>query len=56
MQIDDFNPAFGERLESRNADSIGGYIIEKLSYIPKRGEILRIGAMYSGSGISGRTR
>jgi len=40
MQIDDFNHAFGERLESHNADSIGGYIIEKLSYIPKRGEVL----------------
>ena len=42
MQIDDFNHAFGERLESRNADSIGGYIIEQLSYIPKRGEVLKI--------------
>ena len=43
MQIDDFNHRFGERLESQNADSIGGYIIEKLSYIPKRGEELRTG-------------
>ncbi len=42
MQIDDFNHAFGERLESRNADSVGGYIIEQLSYIPKRGEVLNI--------------
>jgi putative hemolysin len=42
MQIDDFNHAFGERLESKNADSIGGYIIEQLSYIPKRGEVLKI--------------
>jgi putative hemolysin len=41
MQIDDFNHAFGERLESQNADSIGGYIIERLSYIPKRGEMLK---------------
>jgi putative hemolysin len=41
MQIDDFNYIFGEQLESRNADSIGGYIIEKISYIPKRGEELR---------------
>jgi putative hemolysin len=43
MQIEDFNHIFGERLESRNADSIGGYIIEKLSYIPKRGEELQTG-------------
>lgn len=42
MQIDDFNHAFGERLESKNADSVGGYIIEHLSYIPKRGEVLQI--------------
>jgi putative hemolysin len=41
MQIDDFNYIFGEQLESRNADSIGGYIMEKISYIPKRGEELR---------------
>ncbi|MBN2160851.1 MAG: HlyC/CorC family transporter [Spirochaetes bacterium] len=40
MQIDDFNLAFNERLESRNADSVGGYIIERLSRIPKRGEVL----------------
>ncbi len=44
LQIDDFNTTFGEALESQNADTIGGYIIEKLSYIPKRGDILRIGA------------
>ncbi|OHD69039.1 MAG: hypothetical protein A2W19_17455 [Spirochaetes bacterium RBG_16_49_21] len=39
MQIDDFNYRFGEQLVSRNADSIGGYIIEMLSSIPKRGEV-----------------
>ncbi|OHD64781.1 MAG: hypothetical protein A2176_10670 [Spirochaetes bacterium RBG_13_51_14] len=41
MQIDDFNQLFGDQLVSQNADSIGGYIIEKLSSIPKRGEELR---------------
>jgi putative hemolysin len=41
MLIDDFNNLFGEDLERQNADSIGGYIIEKVSYIPKRGEELR---------------
>ncbi len=44
LQIEDFNAAFGESLESQNADTIGGYIIEKLSYIPKRGDVLRVGA------------
>jgi len=44
LQIDDFNAAFGEELKSQNADTIGGYIIEKLSYIPKRGDVLRVGA------------
>jgi putative hemolysin len=43
MQIEDFNYHFGMNLKSRNADSIGGYIIEKLSSIPKRGEDLRAG-------------
>jgi putative hemolysin len=43
MQIEDFNYHFGERLKSSNADSIGGYIIEKLSTIPKRGQELNIG-------------
>jgi CBS domain containing-hemolysin-like protein len=43
MQIEDFNYHFGERLESSNADSIGGYIIEKLATIPKRGQELNIG-------------
>jgi len=43
MQIDDFNRLFDERLESRNADTIGGYIIERLSYIPKRGQELAAG-------------
>ena len=43
MQIEDFNHFFGESLESSNADSIGGYIIEKLSSIPKRGQELQTG-------------
>lgn len=43
MQIEDFNHLFGERLESQNADTIGGYIIERLSYIPKRGQELAAG-------------
>jgi putative hemolysin len=43
MQIEDFNYLFGERLESRNAGSIGGYIIERLSCIPKRGQELAAG-------------
>ncbi|HNW27875.1 MAG TPA: hemolysin family protein [Spirochaetota bacterium] len=44
LQIDDFNAAFAEDLKSQNADTIGGYIIEKLAYIPKRGDVLRVGA------------
>lgn len=43
MQIEDFNHMFGEFLESENADSIGGYIMERLSSIPKRGEIMTAG-------------
>ena len=35
MQIDDFNSTFGETIESEESDTLGGYIIEKLSYIPK---------------------
>ncbi|MBN2079166.1 MAG: HlyC/CorC family transporter [Spirochaetes bacterium] len=42
MQIDDFNNEFKEAIESDDSDTVGGYIIEKLSYIPKRGVELKI--------------
>ncbi|TFH42602.1 MAG: HlyC/CorC family transporter, partial [Chrysiogenales bacterium] len=42
MHIDDFNTTFGEGIESAESETLGGYIIEKLSYIPKRGEELQI--------------
>jgi CBS domain containing-hemolysin-like protein len=42
MQLEDFNFHFNESLHSENADSIGGYIIEKLEHFPRRGEIIQI--------------
>ncbi len=42
MQLDDFNSAFREDIASDDSDTLGGYIIEKLSYIPKRGDELAI--------------
>jgi len=38
MQIDDFNFILNEYLESKDSETIGGYIIEKLGYFPKKGE------------------
>ncbi len=40
MQIVDFNFEFGEVIESNESESIGGYIIERLGYFPKRSEEL----------------
>ena len=40
MQIEDFNHLFGCRLESREIDSIGGYMIEALARMPRRGDIV----------------
>jgi putative hemolysin len=38
MQIDDFNFHFDETIYSRDSDSIGGYIMEIISSLPKRGQ------------------
>jgi len=38
MLIADFNYKFDENLESVESETIGGYIIERLSHFPKRGE------------------
>jgi putative hemolysin len=42
MRIDDFNSFFHETLSDNNSDTMGGYIMEKLARIPKRGEELQI--------------
>ena len=42
MQISDFNISFNEKLESFDSDTMGGYIIEKLAHLPRRGEELRV--------------
>ena len=36
MQIDEFNMMFNVSIESSESETIGGYIIEKLGYLPKR--------------------
>ena len=38
VSIDDFNDALGLDIESDNADSIGGFVIEKLGRVPKKGD------------------
>ncbi|MCU0847951.1 MAG: hemolysin family protein [Spirochaetes bacterium] len=40
MQISDFNHNFEENVESVNSDTIGGFIIEQIGHIPKRGETI----------------
>ncbi len=41
MQLEDFNILFGENLESINSDTIGGYMIEVLSSMPKTGNLVK---------------
>lgn len=36
MQIDEFNTMFDVSIDSSESETIGGYIIEKLGYLPKR--------------------
>lgn len=43
MQIDDFNYKFGDYLISTDSETVGGFIIEKLGYIPVKGEVLETG-------------
>lgn len=42
MQLDDFNTFFNLNLTSSNSDTIGGYAIEELSSIPRKGDTLII--------------
>jgi len=43
MQIDDYNFAFNESLESKESETIGGYIIERLGYFPAKDESIDTG-------------
>ncbi len=43
MQIDDYNFAFNEGLSSKESETIGGYIIERLGYFPSRDESIDTG-------------
>lgn len=38
VSVDDFNDALGFEIISDNADSIGGYVIERLGRVPKKGD------------------
>jgi putative hemolysin len=42
MQLDEFNFYFNLNLYSSNSDTIGGYVIEKLSSIPHKGDYITI--------------
>jgi putative hemolysin len=44
MQIDDFNTSFGEKIESVESGSVGGYIIEKLERLPEKNDEIRTGS------------
>lgn len=43
MQIDDYNFAFNESLESKESETIGGYIIERLGHFPAKDESIDTG-------------
>ncbi len=38
VSVDDFNDALGFEIDTDNADSIGGYVIERLGRVPKKGD------------------
>ncbi|MGB4590092.1 MAG: hemolysin family protein [Clostridiaceae bacterium] len=38
VSIDDFNDVLGFEIDTDNADSIGGFVIEKLGRVPKKGD------------------
>lgn len=40
VSIDDFNDVLGFEIETDNADSIGGFVIEKLGRVPKKGDAI----------------
>jgi putative hemolysin len=39
MQIDDYNVLFSESLASSESETIGGYILEKLGYFPRKNDV-----------------
>jgi CBS domain containing-hemolysin-like protein len=41
MQTSDYNFSFDDNIESSEADTLGGYIIEKLGHFPRKGESIR---------------
>lgn len=41
--IEEFNEFFSESINDEEFDTIGGLVVSKLGYLPKRGEILEIG-------------
>lgn len=42
MQISDFTDEFKEKIKSSEAETIGGFFIEKIGHFPKRGETIEI--------------
>jgi len=42
LQLDDFNDFFKTTLEHKEVDTIGGYIVQYIGHLPKRGEIIKI--------------
>ena len=43
LRIDEVNDHFHLNLTSERADSIGGFVIERLDRIPKQGDVVRYG-------------
>ncbi len=45
LSLDDFNKKFDTDLVCEDCDSIGGYVIEKFTYVPSLGEFIQEGNM-----------
>lgn len=43
MQIDEFNTMFNVDIDSSESETVGGYVIEKLGYLPKRRASIMVG-------------
>jgi len=43
MKLEDFNRAFSSTFESEDAETVAGFLIEKIGRIPKEGESFRVG-------------
>ena len=45
MSLNDINRIFSTDFESEDFDTLGGWLLEKIGYLPENGEKLKIGSI-----------